>query len=438
MTFEGEGPFSGEFIDLRNVPELPEGISGGQILEQNADAIRQVAEARHAAGLSEINADGGFVDAFADSSKVASSSKVNILTLDGGGKGIVKLGIGGKFDINTASFSQSISSQDSVPTGLAFNNDGTKLFESGFESGKIYESTLSTPFDISTASFSQSISSQDTQPEDVEFNNDGTKLFEIGSGGNKLYESTLSTPFDISTASFSQSISTQTSGPTGLEFNNDGTKLFTIHGNARIFEFTLSTPFDISTAGSFDEKIFAQDSLVSDVEFNNDGTKMYETNGFGDKIFESTLSTPFDISTASFSQSISTQKGFNEGVEFNNDGTKMFIASNDGDIVREFDLGSGFVSSGTVIEQQFTFTDTQGNAFSPSKVGIFPEQTLNGQSISYDLKDSSGSVVKTFNQADLNQLQSVNTADDTFQVEANFSGDGSQTPELEFLDVRGV
>jgi hypothetical protein len=104
----------------------------------------------------------------------------------------------------------------------------------------------------------------------------------------------------------------------------------------------------------------------------------------------------------------------------------------------KIEISNGLQTSGTVTERKFTFTDAQGNSFSPSKVGIFPDQTLNGQSISYDLKDSTGTVVKTFNQSDLNQLQSVNTTDDTFQVEANFSGNGSQTPELEFLDVRGV
>jgi len=430
MASGSTAPFSGDFSELENVPNLPEGISAEQIFEQNADAIRQAAEARHAAGLSQVNADGGFFDAFVNSSNVASRSKIKFLVSNAGG---IKLGFLGGFDISLANFNQSISAQDSSPTALAFNNDGTKLYEAGESNGTIYESTLSTPFDISTASFNQSISSQDKSPTGLAFSNDGTKLFEIGRFGIEIYESTLSTPFDISTASFSQSIGSRDTSPEGLEFNDDGTRMYEI-ADSQIFQFNLSTPFNLGSA-NFSQSINTQDSSSRGLAFNNDGTKLFEIGESGDKVYESDLSTPFDISTANFSQSKNTKSSSPKGLAFNTNGTKLYEISS---FINEFDVNSGLASSGTVTEKQFTFTDTEGNSFSPSKVGIFPEQNLNGQSISYDLKDSSGTVVRTFNQSDLNQLQSVNTTDDTFQVEVNFSGNGSQTPELEFLDVRGV
>jgi hypothetical protein len=67
----------------------------------------------------------------------------------------------------------------------------------------VYEYNLSTGFDISAAVYSQSFSvaAQDTAPTALAFNNDGTKMFVLGSTGDDVNEYTLSTGFDVSTAS---------------------------------------------------------------------------------------------------------------------------------------------------------------------------------------------------------------------------------------------
>jgi DNA-binding beta-propeller fold protein YncE len=92
------------------------------------------------------------------------------------------------YDIDTATFSKSIASQGSYPTGITWNNDGSKLYEGGLASAKIYESDVSTPYDIATATFSQSINTQDSVPRAITWNNDGSKMYEIGYGSDKIYE----------------------------------------------------------------------------------------------------------------------------------------------------------------------------------------------------------------------------------------------------------
>ncbi|MFB6099950.1 MAG: twin-arginine translocation signal domain-containing protein, partial [Candidatus Nanohalobium sp.] len=52
------------------------------------------------------------------------------------------------WDITTASYQTSISTQDSSPKGLAWKSDGTKLYEIGYISGSIYEYDVSTAWDI--------------------------------------------------------------------------------------------------------------------------------------------------------------------------------------------------------------------------------------------------------------------------------------------------
>ena len=73
----------------------------------------------------------------------------------------------------------SISSQESNPSSLTFNNDGTKMFVLGFTGDDVNEYTLSTGFDVSTASFvdSFSVSGQENLPRGLAFNNNGTKCY---------------------------------------------------------------------------------------------------------------------------------------------------------------------------------------------------------------------------------------------------------------------
>jgi hypothetical protein len=254
------------------------------------------------------------------------------------------------FDVSTASFvdSFSVAAQDTDPTGIAFNTDGTKMFIVGYDGDDVNEYTLSTGFDVSTASFvdSFSVSAQETTPQDIAFNTDGTKMFIVGSNGDDVNEYTLSTGFDVSTASFvdSFSVSAQDTVPTGIAFNTDGTKMFIVGLNGQdVNEYTLSTGFDVSTASFVDSfSVSAQETQPRGIAFNTDGTKMFIVGTVGQDVNEYALSTGFDVSTASFvdSFSVAAQETGPQGIAFNTDGFKMFIVGIDGDDVNEYNVGS--------------------------------------------------------------------------------------------------
>ena len=101
-----------------------------------------------------------------------------------------------------------VSGQDATPRGLTFNNDGTKMFVVGNAGDDINEYTLSTGFDVSSATFVDSldVSDQDTGPVGIAFNNDGTKMFVAGNAGDDINEYTLTTGFDVSSATFVDSL----------------------------------------------------------------------------------------------------------------------------------------------------------------------------------------------------------------------------------------
>ena len=255
------------------------------------------------------------------------------------------------FGVLTATFvdSFSVASQETLPMGVAFSADGTKMFIVGESGGDVNEYTLSTGFDVSTASFVDSfvVSSQDNAPLGLAFNADGTTMFIIGDTNNTVYQYTLSVGFDVSTASYASksfNVSSQETNPTGITFNTTGTKMFIVGINGdSVYEYSLSIGFDVSTASyvtSF--SVAAQETSPQDVAFNTDGTKMFVVGQTGQDVNEYTLSTGFDVSTAVFvdSFSVSAQETLPNGIAFNTNGTKMFIVGQTGDDVNEYITGS--------------------------------------------------------------------------------------------------
>ena len=157
------------------------------------------------------------------------------------------------FDVSTRAFVDAfpVSGQDTYPTGMAFSNDGTKMFVIGVIRDNINEYTLSTPFDISTASFVDIffVRSWESSPSGMAFSNDGTKMFVIGTANKNVNEYTLSTPFDVSTASFVDifSVSSQEGNPTGMAFSNDGAKMFVVgFDEDKVIEYTLRSVYPIT------------------------------------------------------------------------------------------------------------------------------------------------------------------------------------------------
>jgi hypothetical protein len=98
------------------------------------------------------------------------------------------------FDLSTASYdsvSFDVSGQDAIPYDLDINPDGTKMYVMGSGTDAVYQYSLSTAFDLSTASYdsvSFSVSSQETSPSGLAFNNAGTKMYIVGPDTDTIYQ----------------------------------------------------------------------------------------------------------------------------------------------------------------------------------------------------------------------------------------------------------
>jgi glutamine cyclotransferase len=256
--------------------------------------------------------------------------------------------------------------EDNSPTDIQFNADGSKMFMIGTQYDKIYEYDLTTPYNLLTASYTGVAISLSVgyTPSGMAFSNDGTKLFVLDGASDNMYSFTLPS-FDI--ANMTQDSTTpfnfgaQVSLPKQIRFNSDGTRLY-MSGAGEVHQYSMTASYDLST--------LSWDGLYADVSgpsnnafglaFNSTGDKMYVYGSTDNAISEYTLSDLDDISSAAytgFSYSLASDGvGFN-GLIFNGDGTRLYsITSRDEAVVydlpvaynlpliqnprRQFDVGS--------------------------------------------------------------------------------------------------
>ncbi|MCH7882843.1 hypothetical protein IIA95_00255, partial [Patescibacteria group bacterium] len=149
---------------------------------------------------------------------------------DGSTQAMAATPSGFSWRVGSASFLQATSTIATVPLGIFFKPDGTKMYVLEFQGADVNEYDLSTPWDVSTSLFLQtfSVTTEDAGPADIFFKPDGTKMYVLGLIGIDVNEYNLSTPWDVSTASFNQlfDVSGEDTAPHDIFFKPDGTKMY--------------------------------------------------------------------------------------------------------------------------------------------------------------------------------------------------------------------
>ncbi|WP_018127040.1 BspA family leucine-rich repeat surface protein [Balneola vulgaris] len=264
----------------------------------------------------------------------------------------------------------SVGAQESTPRSITFNGDGTKMFIIGPSGNAVVEYALGVAWDVSTAVYAGaeeefSVIAQETDPTGLTFNGDGTKMFIIGPSGDAVVEYTLGVAWDVSTAVYGGSeeefsVSAQETIPTDFTFNGDGTKMFVIGFNDdAVVEYSLGVAWDVSTAvyaGMQEEfSIGAQETIPYGLIFNGEGTKMFIIGPSGDAVVEYTLGVAWDVSTAVYKGAEEEFSVGNEeisplGLTFNGDGTKLFVIGENGIAIVEYSLAPGTPRTTTFAE----------------------------------------------------------------------------------------
>ncbi len=169
----------------------------------------------------------------------------------------------------------SVGSQDTSPQGLAFSGNGMKMFVVGTQNNAVYQYTLATAFDVSNVTdvsdvsydIAFSVNSQDGNPQGVAFSDDGMKMFIVGDDSDAVYQYTLSTAFDVSTAAYdnkSFSVASQDTSPQGLAFSGNGMKMFVVGTqNDAVYQYALSESFTLSPPPGSDASGQSEDAMVN-------------------------------------------------------------------------------------------------------------------------------------------------------------------------------
>jgi 6-phosphogluconolactonase (cycloisomerase 2 family) len=289
------------------------------------------------------------------------------------------------YDITTITLDGSYDiSATTGASGLAFNNNGTKLFTTN--SNRIYELSVAVPYDV-VGSTGISPTNLDVSPQDITarslaFNNTGTKMYVIGDTTNTVYQYSLSPAFDLSTASYdgvSFFVGPVVDTAWSITFNNDGTKMYVIDRlRNTVKPFLLSTPYDISTA-VYAVKFFSVDAQGTNPRsfaFSNNGTKMFVLDGTSDFLFQYTLSTANDVSTASYdsiSYDLSVQTAASRHILFSADGTIMLLTDGNNNVIHQYSLTTAFDIS-TMSYDSITL-DTEPQDFSPRDINFNDDGT---------------------------------------------------------------
>lgn len=228
-----------------------------------------------------------------------------------------------------------ISGIDTRPQDISFNSDGTKMYILGSTGDYVYEYSLSTAWDVDTrtSTYNYSVSPSETVPQGLYFKPDGTKMYVTGSSSDAVREYNLSVAWDLSTVSYVQnkSISSQTGYPTGVFFKSDGTKMYVSgqdisFGIDFIYEYDLGTAWNVSTASYLQAyNVTSAVESITDVFFKDDGTKAYIPGYFGvDKIIEAGMDA-WDISTITIDGTKQLNNTATSGIYIKSDGTTLFL-----------------------------------------------------------------------------------------------------------------
>lgn len=224
-----------------------------------------------------------------------SSDGTSVIVVEHQGTSINQYNLSTAYDITTLSNTSvaSISISDATPFDVRFSASGDKVFVAGNTDDKIESFSLSTNYDLSTAgsgTLSSSLStleSTNTSPNGMAFSNDGTKMFIADAVGNddQIFTYTMSTAWDISTLSYSSvfyitngNTSPWESNPLAVDFSSDGTKMYIV-GSATdtVIEYELSTAYDTSTASqtSYTLSVGTQETAPQAMCFGDNGQNLY-------------------------------------------------------------------------------------------------------------------------------------------------------------------
>jgi hypothetical protein len=239
----------------------------------------------------------------------------------------------GPWNVRCYSYVQDISSYGKV-RAVFFKPDGTEMYE-GYNplsgNSQVIEYNLSTAWDISTASVADSFETEITKTSGLYIGDNGTKMYDTGYETDYIYQYTLVKAWEVWSASKDAIHFVDTPSPADVQFKPDGTEMYVLGSDetgSGVYQYNLSTAWDINSA-SFDVSLTPVQGGASSrgIYFKDDGTRMFEVDHSDNIIYQYNLSVSWDVSSASVVDSININNNSPrpQGIYVKDDGTRLFI-----------------------------------------------------------------------------------------------------------------
>lgn len=253
-----------------------------------------------------------------------------------------------------------VSGEDTAPSDIFFKDDGIKMFILGDTGNDVNEYSLSTPWEVNSAGFTTnfSVAAQETVPTGLYFKPDGTRMYICGQTGisptgDRVYSYTLSNPWSLASGvtydnkNFNSGANDTTPG--GVYFKDDGYKMYVVGATGdAVYEYTVSTAWEIDSTVTLNYTLLIGATNTQNlplilttpvgIDFNTTGTKMYITDSTRDVVSRFDLSTGWDLSTAVFYDNVYI--GFQEtaptGIFYQEDQSKVYVVGSSGDTVYQY------------------------------------------------------------------------------------------------------
>jgi hypothetical protein len=328
-----------------------------------------------------IEYKGGFYDIFADESKIGNIVTPPAFT---------------PYNLNNQNLLNSgIVSSTSIGT-IRFKPDGSILFLGDYTSGIVYAYSLSENFNPNTIVSTSTFATTFSFFCGLAFSNDGTRMFtNHESAGGKQYN--LSTAWDITSAVFSSSETWAGASFSrmSLEFDNLGNNAY-ISENNTIRQYSLSSPFTFGGASfvrSFDISV-ATNPFQDCLRFNNDGSQMFINATGTRRIYIYNLSTNYNIATATLSTNLeypSNVGSDTKSITFSDSGNYFYYSSATADTVYQYLLGTPEVAIKNTTNVTVSTLDN-GDANGKAELDENVTTSLSGASYASDTKDLSSQI----------------------------------------------
>ena len=252
------------------------------------------------------------------------------------------------FDLTLTTFdvAYNLDPQETTPYDVTFSSDGTKMFIVGNDTDKVHQYNLGVAWSVTSAVYNSSFSvaTQETIPYGVTFSSDGTKMFIVGIIGDKVHQYNLGVAWSVTSAVYNSffSVATQETFPYDVTFSSDGTKMFIVGKGSIVYQYNLTTAWSVTSAvynSSFSVAI--QVTRATSVAFSSDGTKMFIVdNGGVSRVNQYNLGTAWLVTSAVYNSffSLMIQDSNPYGMALSSDGTKMFVVGEDYNRVYQYNL----------------------------------------------------------------------------------------------------